>query len=126
MRRGGMRFLQKAKEKLGLSDDQAAKIKDALATDKDKLTGLLTSLHDAHVALRETIQKPRASEADIRAAAAKVAGVEADFAVERAKLFGKISPILSAEQLEKVNAFQERVDDFIDGAIAVLGKRLAE
>ncbi len=52
--------------------------------------------------------------------------VEADLAVECAKLYGKISPILTADQLAKVNEFQQRADDFVDGAIAVIGKRLAE
>jgi len=123
---GGLRFLQNAKKKLGLTDDQAAKIKAALAEDKDKLGGLLSSLHESHIALRQTVQRSGATEADIRAASAKVASVEADFAVERARLFGKIGPILDSEQMEKVNEFQERVDDFIDGAIAVFGKRLTE
>lgn len=120
------RFLSRAIEKLGLSPDQAAKIKTELSGEKDTLTGILSSLHDARIGLRETIQKPGASETEIRAAAAKVGAVESDLAVERAKLYGKISPILTADQLAKVNEFQQRVDDFVDGAIAAIGKRLAE
>ena len=89
-------------------------------------SGILTSLHDARIDLRETIQKPGASENEIRTASAKVAVFEADLAVERAKLYGKISPILTADQLAKVNEFQQRADDFVDGAIAAIGKRLAE
>ena len=123
---GRGRFLQRAKEKLGLSNDQVSQIKVVLSTDKDTLTSLLSSWHDARVALRETIQKPGASESDIRAASAKVAAIEADFAVERAKLYGKISPILTPDQLSKVEDFQQRMVDFVDGAIAVFGKRLTE
>ena len=126
LRAGPGRFLARAIEKLGLSPDQVAKIKAELSGEKDALTGILTSLHDARIDLREIIQKPGASETDIRAAAAKVGAVEADLAVERAKLYGKISPILTADQLAKVNEFQQRVDDFVDGAIAAIGKRLAE
>ena len=111
---------------LDLTAEQRAEIKAVLAADKDQLTGLLSGVHDARVGLRETIRKPGASEADVRAAAAKVAGVEADLAVERARLYGKISPILTAEQLAKVGELQQRADDLVDGAIAVFGKRLAQ
>jgi len=126
LRAGPGRFLTRAIEKLGLSPDQVAKIKTKLNGEKDTLTGILCSLHDTRIGLRETIQKSGASEMEIRAAAAKVAAVEADLAVERAKLYGKISPILTADQLAKVNEFQQRADDFVDGAIAAIGKRLAE
>ncbi|MDB6065372.1 MAG: hypothetical protein JWR26_1580 [Pedosphaera sp.] len=125
-RAGQGRFLARATAKLGLTDDQVARIKTELGGDKEKLKGLLAGLHDARINLREVIQKPGSSEADIRAASAKVAAVEADFAVERSVLYGKISPILTADQLAKVNEFQQRVDDFLDGAIMNFGKRLAE
>jgi hypothetical protein len=51
--------------------------------------------------------------------------VEADLAVERARLYGRIGPSLTAGQLAMVAGFQERMDDYVDGAIAVFGKRLA-
>ncbi|MDB6015751.1 MAG: hypothetical protein JWR19_240 [Pedosphaera sp.] len=126
--RKGLRgqFLERAKEKLGLTDEQMGKIKTELGAEKGTLSGLLTSLHDARVGLREVIQKNGATESEIRAASAKVAAVEADLAVERAKLYGRISPILTAEQLAKVSEFQQRVDDFMDDAIKSLGERLAQ
>lgn len=123
---GRGRILAQVKAKLGLSNDQVGQIKGQLSADRGQLTGLLTAWHEARVSLRETIQKPGASEAEIRAAAARVAAVEADLAVERARLYGKISPILTADQLARVGEFQQRVDDLVDGAIMVLGKRLAE
>jgi periplasmic protein CpxP/Spy len=119
-------FLARARKALDLSDDQVARIKGELAADKTKLTTLLTAWHDARVNLRETIQKPGVSEADIRTASARVAAVEADLAVERASLYGRISPVLTAGQLDKINAFQERLDDYVDGAIVGFGKRIAE
>jgi periplasmic protein CpxP/Spy len=123
---GRGRFLSRVKKALDLSDDQVSKIKSELGADKTKLTGLLTAWHDAQISLRETIQKPGATEAEIRAASAKVAAVEADLAVERNSLYGRISPILTAGQLEKVDEFQQRVDDYVDGAIVGFGKRLME
>ena len=124
-RLGGL-FAGRLRQQLGLSQDQVATIKSDLATDKDTLTRLLTSLHDARIALRQTIRTPNASEADIRAASAKVAGVEADLAVERAKLYGKISPVLTPEQLAKMDELQQRADNAVDGAIAGFGRRLAQ
>jgi Spy/CpxP family protein refolding chaperone len=118
-------FLQKAKEKLGLSDDQFSQIKSALLAEKDNLKSLISKLHDARIGLREAIQASDATEASVRAASAKVASAEADLAVERLKLFGKISPILTDEQLDKVKEFQTQVDDYVDGAISHIGERLA-
>jgi len=120
------KFLARAKSKLGLSDDQVVKIKGILAADKDPLVKELTAIHDARVQLRGTIQKPGATETEIRAAFASVAAAEADFAVERAKLYGSISPILTADQLEKISDFEQHLDDFVDGAILLFGKRISE
>ena len=120
------RLLERAKEKLGLTDAQVVQIKAVLKSDKDSLTGLLTRLHEARSGLRNAIQSPDATEASVRAASAKVAAVEADLAVERLKLHGKISPILTADQREKLSEFQARLDDLADTVIGRIGERLAE
>jgi len=52
--------------------------------------------------------------------------VEADFAVERAKLYGKISPVLTPDQLAKMDELQQRADDMVDGAIVGFGRRIAQ
>jgi Spy/CpxP family protein refolding chaperone len=122
----GQRFLARIGDRLNLSDDQKAKIKAELASEKDTLSKLVSTLHEARVNLRETIQKSGASENEIRGASAKVAAAEADLAVERAKLYGRISPILTAQQLARVNELQQRVDELVDNAIATFGQRLAE
>jgi Spy/CpxP family protein refolding chaperone len=127
VRRGmGGQFLSKAKEKLGLTDEQITKIKAELLAEKETLKPLVSSLYDTKIGLREAIQKKGASESEIRAASAKVAAVEADLAVERAKLFGKLSSILTADQLAKIDEFQEKMDDFVDGAISLFFARLAQ
>jgi Spy/CpxP family protein refolding chaperone len=118
-------LLERAKEKLGLTDEQVAKIKTELKGEKDTLKELVSRLHDARVGLREAIQASDANESSVRSASAKVAAVEADLAVERLKIHGKISPILTPEQLEKIREFQARFDDFLDNAINHLGDRLA-
>ena len=87
------------------------------------MTGLLSQLHEARVGLREAIQAADANETTVRAASAKVASVEADLAVERLKLYGRISPILTAEQRDQVMEFQTKLDDFVDNIIRHLGER---
>jgi Spy/CpxP family protein refolding chaperone len=120
----GSQFLERAKEKLGLTDDQLAQIKQQLAGEKETLKSLLTRLQEARTNLRSVIHSPDSNESLVRAASAKVAAVEADLAVERFKLFGKISPILNPDQLEKLKALQSRIDEFIDVAINRIGERL--
>jgi Spy/CpxP family protein refolding chaperone len=122
-RRGAV--LARVKEKLGLTDEQLGKIKAELRSEKENITGLLKRLRSARAELRDTIQQEGATEETIRAASARVADVEAELAVERAKLHGKISPILTADQLARLKEFQQKVDEFLDRAIETVGERLA-
>jgi Spy/CpxP family protein refolding chaperone len=114
-RRG--QFLQRAREKLGLTDEQTEKIKSELQAEKGTIAGLLSRLRDARTSLRSAIQAPDANEAAVREASAKVAAVEADIAVERMKLSARIQPILTPEQRAKVNEFWARMGDVVDQII---------
>lgn len=119
-------LLQRAAETLGLTVEQRAAIKDALLAEKDTLKDLLTRLHEARRALREAIRAEDATEASVRAAAARVAAVEADLAVERLKLHRRISPILTADQRDQVAQWEARVDEWIARALERIGERRAE
>jgi Spy/CpxP family protein refolding chaperone len=118
------KILQRIAEKLNLTADQTLQIKTVLSGEKDSLQPLLATLHDARKKLRMAIQAADASEASVRAASAKVAGAEADLAVERMKLYGKISPVLTDEQRQKIAAFEQRADEFVDKVIAQIGSGL--
>ena len=115
--------LQKIVKGLGLSQEQIAKIKTELRAEKETLVPLLKNLHETRKGLRETIQSD-GNETEIRAASAKVAAIQADLAVERAKLRGKIAPVLTEEQLLKIKKFEEKVDDFVLNALQNFGERL--
>jgi Spy/CpxP family protein refolding chaperone len=117
--------LQRIISELNLDKEQIDKIKGELRAEKEALTTLLTGLHETRKNLRETIQRG-GSETDIRAASAKVAGVEADLAVERAKLHTKIAPILTVDQIAKVKTFEEKADDFVIKALKQVGERLEQ
>lgn len=113
-------------EKLNLTDDQKAQIKTVLSGEKNTLTVLLGQWHDARKNLRAAIHAGNATEASVRVASARVAAVEADLAVERMKIYGKIAPILTDEQRRQIADFEQRADNFADRVIARVGDRLAE
>lgn len=119
-------ILQRIAEKLNLTDDQKSQIKTILSGEKDTLKNLLGQLHDARKNLRAAIQAGDANETSVRNASAKVAGVEADLAVERMKLYGKIAPVLTDEQRRQISDLTQRADDFADSAIARIGDGLAQ
>ncbi len=118
---GRGRILQRIAQKLNLTADQKTQFKTVWDGEKDTVKSLIGQWHDARKNLRAAIHASDANETTVRAAAAKVAGVEADLAVERMKLYGKIAPILTGEQRRKIADFEQRLDDRISNAIARLG-----
>lgn len=116
-------FLERAKEQLGLTDEQMARIRSELAAEKETLKNLVTRMHEARVDLRVAIQEANATETSVREAAAKVGAAQADLAVERLKLHQRISPILTEEQREQVKQFQARIDAWIETAVDLMGER---
>ena len=95
-----------------------------MAEEKDVLKPIVDRLHDARKNLRTAIHAGDASESSVRAASAKVAGAEADLAVERMKLYGKIAPVLTDEQRQKIAEFEQQADEFADKVIARIGSGL--
>ena len=123
--RGGP-VMQRIAERLNLTEDQKAQIKAGLKTEQDSLARLFTQMHDARKGLREAVRAKDATEASVRIASAKIASVEADLAVERLKLHGKLSPILTGEQHAKLAEIEARLDGFVSDAIGRIGERLAD
>jgi len=117
-------LLRRIAEKLNLTADQKAQIKSVLSGEKDTLAPLLGQLHEARTNLRAAIRAGDANETTVRAASAKVASVEADLAVERMKLYGKIAPILTEAQRQQLSEMQQRADEFVDNVIARVGSGL--
>lgn len=116
------RIFERLKEKLGLTEDQVAQIKAELAPEKETIKNLILRLHDARVGVREAIHAPSANETSVRAAAAKVGVAEADLAVERLKLYGRLNPILTDEQRQTVKQFEARIDEWMENAVNRIGE----
>ena len=117
-RPGRGHIFQRIAKKLNLTDDQKSQIRAVWGGEKDTLKSLFGQLHDARKNLRTAIHASDANETTVRAASARVAAVEADLAVERMKLYGKIAPILTDEQRRKIAGFEQRRDDRAGRAIA--------
>jgi Spy/CpxP family protein refolding chaperone len=119
-------FLERAKEKLNLTEEQMARIKEQLSNEKDALLELGRKLRAARAELREVIQNEKSNERQIRDASAKVADVQADVNVLRHKLQSKIYPIFTSEQREKLKEVMDRVDEMIEQGLSRLGERLGK
>ena len=111
---------------LELTPQQRQQIRPILQAERETLTSLLGALHETRKALRATIRDAAATEDDVLAAAAAVAEVEADLALERQKLHRLIKPILTPEQIEELQAIEDRFETFIENAIHRLGERRGE
>jgi Spy/CpxP family protein refolding chaperone len=114
-------WLQRIADRLDLTPDQRAQIKGVLDREKDNLTPLLSSVHEARKNLRAAIRAEDASESAVRAAAAEVAAAESNLAVERMKLYGKIAPILTDAQRQQLAEMQQKADEFVDNVINGIG-----
>jgi Spy/CpxP family protein refolding chaperone len=117
------RILERVKEKLDLTDDQVAQIKAELGQEKETIKNLILKMHEARAGVREAIRASNATEASVRAAAAKIGAVQADLAVERFKLYGRINPILTDEQRQKVKEMESRIDEWVESAVNRIGER---
>jgi Spy/CpxP family protein refolding chaperone len=119
-------FLDRAKEKLGITDELVAKIKPAVAPEKEHVTDILRRLHSARAVLRETIQEPNASERSIHGAAVQLAAAEADAAVLRAKLHQGVSDVLTSGQVAQLKEMRRHAGTLVDRIIGRIGERLSE
>jgi protein CpxP len=88
-------------ERLGLSAEQKGKVKEIFEKNRQEAQPLRKELMTAKRDLRGLSMAEKTDEAAIRAQAAKLAGIEADMAIHRAKMSGQIRAILTPEQQEK-------------------------
>ena len=95
----------KMKSELGLTNEQAAKIKTEFLAQRGPLKEQAQKVQAARGNLRQAIQSG-APEADLRAAAAAIGSAEGDLAVVRSALFARIAPLLTPEQLAKIREMQ--------------------
>jgi len=117
------KWRERVKEELNLTDNQVAQIKAQLQSERGILLVVMKRMHEAQAGLRAEIQRPGATDASVRAAAARVSAVESDLAVERLRLYEKISPILTPDQRAKLAHMQEGIDELVGHALERAGSK---
>jgi Spy/CpxP family protein refolding chaperone len=96
----------KLQEKLGLSDDQAAQIKELMTTHMGAMKTTHELIREKREALNEAAETDAGEEA-IKAAANDLAQSLADAAIARAAHFAELKKVLTAEQYEKWQELKE-------------------
>jgi periplasmic protein CpxP/Spy len=108
-------FMKMAK-KLGLNDTQKAQAKTIYQGDKDVMKPILTSLRTERENLQTLIHADTIDEAAIRAETAKIAGIQADLNVNRAKVGAQFRAILTPAQLATLKTMQQKRHKNVDTA----------
>ena len=94
--------LERLAERLELSDGQVEELRQAFAARSEQGAEVRRGLFEARRALEAQIHGDSFDESAIRAAAAGLAALEADMAVERARQVQKLGEILTTEQLAEL------------------------
>lgn len=103
---------------LGLSREQRSQVRDIFGRNRDEAAPARKQLFAERRTMRELVQADAPDEAAIRAQAQKIAVVEGDLAVRRAKTFGEIKAVLTPEQRKKFRELREKRErkrNFLDG-----------
>ncbi|TAN35666.1 MAG: periplasmic heavy metal sensor [Verrucomicrobia bacterium] len=95
-------------EQLNLSDEQKAKVKEIMESHKAEGQAMMEKIGPERQALQKLIMADTLDEQAIRDQVAKLAGLEADAAVARAKIGQEIRAILTPEQAEKAKDLQAK------------------
>jgi hypothetical protein len=94
------------KEKLGLTDEQAAQLQQLRTPQQENMKTAQETIQEKRKALEEAVQSG-ADEQAIRAAAVELGTALGDAAVLRAEHAAEVKKILTPEQIEKLQQFKE-------------------
>ena len=98
---------RKIARKLDLTDAQKAQAKTIFQANKEVVKPVLASLRAERTNLRALIHADTIDEAAIRAETAKIAGIQADLKVNRAKVGVQFRAILTPGQLATLKTLQQ-------------------
>jgi len=95
-------------KKLGLTDAQKAQAKAIFQANKDVVKPIVANLHAERKNLQALIHADTIDEAAIRAETAKIAGIQADLNVNRAKVGAQFRAILTPSQLATLKTMHDK------------------
>ena len=99
---------KKIAKKLGLTDAQKAQAKTIFQANKEIVKPIYANLRIERKALQALIHADTIDEAAIRAESAKVAAIQADLNVNRAKIGAQFRAILTPDQLTTLKTLREK------------------
>jgi protein CpxP len=99
---------KKIAKKLGLTDAQKAQAKAIFQANKEVMKPIVTNLRAERKNLRALMHADTIDEAAIRAETARMAGIQADLNVNRAKVGAQFRAILTPSQLAALKALQQK------------------
>jgi Spy/CpxP family protein refolding chaperone len=102
---------RKFAEKLGLTDAQKAQAKAIFQANRDAVKPMVENLRAERKNLRDLIHADKVDEAAIRAESNKIAAIQADLNVGRAKIGAQFRAILKPEQLAKLKALRQKREE---------------
>jgi len=94
--------------KLGLTDAQKAQAKAIFQANRETVKPMIASLRAERKNLRDLIHADKVDEAAIRAQTDKIARIQADLNVNRAKVGAQFRAILKPEQLAKLKELRQK------------------
>lgn len=100
-------------DELGLNQDQKDKVHEVLKGHRGEFAPVFKKIGEARKSLRETMLSGTADEAAIRTAAQAVGQAIGDAAVMGGKVVGEVKPILTPEQLEKLQKIMDKHEGFM-------------
>jgi Spy/CpxP family protein refolding chaperone len=104
---GGHLHFKMIAKKLGLTDAQKTNAKSIFQGNKDVMKPIFDSLRTERDALQTLLHADTVDEVAIRSQTAKIAGIEADLNVNRAKMGTQFRAILTPEQLTTLKTIQK-------------------
>lgn len=93
---------------LDLSDAQKQQVRDIMQRRREQSRPTMDRLQQAMLAQRAAINAVPVNEAQVRSASASLAAVQADMAVEEARMHADIFSILTVEQQAKAKQLEEQ------------------
>lgn len=105
---GPGRHLDRMVEHLDLRADQEQELRELFTERHETRTAEMTEMRAARDEVRRLVQAETMDEAAIREASARVAALEADLAVERARFHQEVRKILDDEQLALFKEMHEK------------------
>lgn len=119
---GNIGRLRVLRSELSITQEQRARIREAIAPHRPAIAEVLRNVRDKRVALRDAIRSDKADETAVRTAAEELGGTLADAAIAAMKVRGDVAPALKEEQRSRIDSFLKENDAAIGRFLEVHAK----